>query len=291
MVPFCNNYVIDYESLDKLINKTLNSSVTGVVILGTTSEAPTLNYDEKVYLTKYIRNKISGIKKVMVGIGGNNTQDTLSFAQEIRYYCDYMLVTVPNYNKPTQSGIKAHFEYICNNNDLINKPFMLYNVPSRCGVNMTPETVSDVFNSCNNACAIKEASGSISQSISIRSLCDIQIFSGDDGLVVPIMSIGGSGLISVVSNILPNEINRVYELCKSNDYKNATSEYLKLNEICKNLFIETNPVPGKELLKHIGVFKTSTPRLPLVKMSPENKEKLIISYDKFRNVDDVLHQI
>ena len=283
MTPFDEKFQIDYKSYDNLINKILESNITGVVVLGTTSEAPTLSQDEKLYLVKYVWSKLNGIKKVIVGIGGNNTFNTLSFAQDIQDYCDYMMITVPNYNKPSQSGIEEHFKFVCNNVELRQKPFILYNVPSRCGINLEPSTILNVYNSCENVCAIKEASGSLEQALNIRSLCDIQVFSGDDSLTVPIMSIGGCGVISVISNILPNKINEIYNDCVSNKYDVASKKYLYIHKIVKSLFIESNPVPGKLLLVLDGIFSNEIPRLPLVKLSNKNREIINSIYEEYKS--------
>lgn len=270
MTPFNDDFSIDYESYNKLLDKTESSDITGVVVLGTTSESPTLSMVEKRTLVSLVWERFKGKKKVMVGIGGNNTINTLKFALEVKDQCDYMMITVPNYNKPSQRGIQSHFEFVCNNEKLQDIPFVLYNVPSRCGVGLEPKTICNVYNSCQNVCAIKEASGSLEQALNIKSLCDIQIFSGDDSLTVPIMSIGGSGVISVVANILPEQINQIYLLCSRGNYTEATNKYIKLHPLIKGLFIESNPVPGKELLRITGVFKNNVPRLPLVTMSKEN---------------------
>ena len=283
MTPFNDDFSIDYESYNQLLDKTDSSDITGVVVLGTTSESPTLSMVEKRTLVSLVWEKFKGKKKVMVGIGGNNTIDTLKFALEIKDQCDYMMITVPNYNKPSQKGIQSHFEFVCNNEELQHIPFVLYNVPSRCGVGLEPVTICNVYNSCQNVCAIKEASGSLEQALNIRSLCDIQIFSGDDSLTVPIMSIGGSGVISVVANILPEQINQVYLLCSRSNYADAMKKYIKLHPVIKGLFIESNPVPGKELLKLTGVFKSNKPRLPLVTMSDENTSTVHQRYYTYMN--------
>ena len=282
MTPFDEKFQIDYKSFDNLINKILKSHITGVVVLGTSSEVPTLSHTEKLLLVKYVWSKFKGVKKVIVGIGGNNTFNTLSFGKDIRDYCDYIMITVPNYNKPSQSGIQEHFKFVCTNNELRDKPFILYNVPSRCGVNLEPSTIFNVYNSCENVCAIKEASGSLEQVLNIRSLCDIQIFSGDDSLTVPIMSIGGCGVISVISNILPNKIHEIYNDCVNNKYNLASEKYLCIHEIVKSLFIESNPVPGKLLLVLEGVFSNELPRLPLVKLSNENRKIIHSIYNQYK---------
>jgi 4-hydroxy-tetrahydrodipicolinate synthase len=280
MTPFING-VIDYESYERLIDHQLNSNITGVVVLGTTSESPTLGENEKFQLVEYVYNKLVNTnKKIIVGIGGNNTIDTLNFGLLIKDLCDYMMFTVPNYNKPNQDGIYEHFKYICTNDGLLNKAFILYNIPSRTCVNMLPDTVMRLFNDFNNIKAIKEASGDINQIMEIKNKCNIKIFSGDDMMSVPVTSIGGSGTISVLGNILPNETMMLFELCKNNDYNNAILLHSVLHKLIKSLFMDTNPVPGKELLHYINIFSSSEVRLPLVCLSDNNKNIISNIYNE-----------
>jgi len=277
MTPFnIDTSSIDFVSYENLLNKQYESDITGVVVLGTTSESPTLTYDEKLMLVKIVWDKLHLTKKIVVGVGGNNTLETLQFANEIQDYCHYIMVTVPNYNKPTQAGICEHFLTICQN---VTKPCIIYNIPSRCGVNMLPETLKYVYDNCKNIIAVKESSNSLNQILHLKNICNkIQIFSGDDGLIIPVMAIGGVGVISVAGNILPDTINELYQLCKKNKYEEANKLYCKLHNIIQTLFIETNPVPGKRLLELCGIINHSIPRLPLVKMSYENEKKVYECY-------------
>ena len=279
VTPFTEDNEIDFQSYDKLLDKINSSSIEGVVVLGTTSESPTLSYNEKMLLVKTVWNRFAGQKKVVVGIGGKNTMETLEFAKDVKEYCDSMMVTVPHYNKPSQEGIKQHFLTICLEEELKQRKFILYNIPSRCGVNMLPDTIAQVYNECENIVAIKEASGSLNQAMEIMSKCDIQIFSGDDSLILPIMSIGGCGVISVIGNILPDKLHNIYSLCDSGNMAQARSEFYKLYDLMKALFIETNPVPTKALLKHIGIFDCSKPRLPLVEINDNSFSQLINSFE------------
>lgn len=276
MTPFNEDDTIDYESYKKLIDLQINSYITGVVVLGTTSESPTLSRDEQSDLVKYVYKRIKdkgSDKKIIIGVGGNNTQETSKFAYYNQEYCDYVMITVPSYNKPSQDGIYEHFNLVCQT--VNEKPVILYNIPGRTGVNMLPETIKKVYDTNKNVCAIKEASGSISQIMDLISICDIKVFSGDDGLTIPVTSIGGKGVISVVSNVCPNETSNVYKYCINNKYKEARLEYSKLNDLVKMLFIESNPVPGKEMLCKLGIFNTSKVRLPLTNLNEENKLKVL----------------
>lgn len=276
MTPFNEDDTIDYESYKKLIDLQINSYITGVVVLGTTSESPTLSRDEQSDLVKYVYKRIKdkgSDKKIIIGVGGNNTQETSKFAYYNQEYCDYVMITVPSYNKPSQDGIYEHFNLVCQT--VNEKPVILYNIPGRTGVNMLPETIKKVYDTNKNVCAIKEASGSISQIMDLISICDIKVFSGDDGLTIPVTSVGGAGVISVVSNICPNETSNVYKYCVNNKYKEARLEYSKLNDLVKMLFIESNPVPGKEMLCKLGIFNTPKVRLPLTNLNEENKLKVL----------------
>ena len=291
MTPFNEDETIDYESYKKLIDLQINSHVTGVVVLGTTSESPTLSRDEQTDLVKYVYKRIKdkgSDKKIIIGVGGNNTQDTSKFAYYNQEYCDYVMITVPSYNKPSQDGIYEHFKTVCQ--IVIDKPVILYNVPGRTGVNMLPETVAKIYENNANVCAIKEASGSISQIMDIISLCKIKVFAGDDGLTIPVASVGGTGVISVVSNIFPNEISNVYTYCVNNKYEEARIEYSKLYDLVKMLFIESNPVPGKEMLCKLGIFQNSKVRLPLTNLKEENKLKVLkVLLSKIGNIDNFLN--
>jgi len=283
MTPFLNG-AIDYESYDKLIEHQMNSNITGVVVLGTTSESSTLGELEKLELVQFVYNRLGNTnKKIIIGIGGNNTIDTLNFAEIVKNYCDYMMVTVPNYNKPSQKGIYEHFKFICSNDLVADKPFILYNIPSRTGVNMLPETVAQLYNDNNNIVAIKEASGDINQIMEIRTLCNIKVFSGDDLMTIPVSSIGGCGTISVLSNILPNEMMNLYNMCANYNYNIAYEVHKHMHKLIKSLFIESNPVPGKVLLNHINLFESSSVRLPLVEMDDDKRNKIINIYNSFIN--------
>ena len=283
VTPFTECNEIDFESYDRLLDSIYKSKIEGVVVLGTTSESPTLNYNEKMILVKTVWKKFGGVKKVVIGVGGNNTIETLEFAKDVKDYCDYIMVTVPHYNKPSQEGIKRHFLTICLDEEIKQRKFILYNIPSRCGVNMLPDTIAEVYNVCENIVAIKEATGSINQVIDIRSKCDIQIFSGDDSLILPIMSVGGCGVISVIGNVLPDKLHDIYSLYETGNILEAQNKFYQLYEAMKSLFIETNPVPTKALLQYINIFTCSKPRLPLVSLSDSNLLKVVSIFEKIKS--------
>ena len=257
------------------------------MLLGTTSESPTLNEYEKKEIVKFTHDFVDNRKNIIVGVGGNNTTATIDFAKYCFDYCTGFMVTVPNYNKPTQDGIYQHFYAICQNSELKEKPVIMYNIPSRCGVNMLPETVVRIAHDCPNVLAIKEASGSIDQAMRIKELCDIKIFSGDDALILPIMSIGGSGVISVASNIIPKYICNIVDSCLDDNYLDARKMFYKAYKFIKMLFIETNPSPIKYILYRISLINNDIMRLPLCKMQDDNKNNLFSSFlECFNNEDE-----
>ena len=275
VTPFDNEGNIDYDSYDKLIDKQVESDITGIFLHGTTSESPTLILEEKLQMVHHVYKRVENRKKIIVGVGGNNTSEALVFAKFCVPYCYGMMVTVPNYNKPSQEGIYHHFYTICMDNKLCNIPFILYNIPSRCGVNMEPETIARVFENCPNVLAIKEASGSMDQVMKIKSLCNIKIFAGDDALILPIMTLGGSGVISVVGNLFPNEIHLVWKLCDRYNYNDARILFYSLYDLIKILFIETNPAPTKYILHTYNMINSGHMRLPLYHITDENKLNII----------------
>lgn len=273
VTPFdCDNY-IDYDSLENLIEKQCESNVTGLIVLGTTSESPTINMKEKEKIVEFVSSKLRNRKKLIVGVGGNDTVNVINFANFCKNLCDGFMVTVPNYNKPSQEGIFRHFTFI--SKTFSSKPIILYNIPSRCGVNMLPETVKRIFDENKNVLAIKEASGSMDQVMKIKSICDIKIFSGDDSLVLPIMSLGGSGVISVLSNLYPDVVFKIFDKCRLNNYDEARNTYFKFHNLIKLMFIETNPVPIKLLLFYAKLIKNKNVRLPLCEIEDEKNIELL----------------
>ena len=222
-------------------------------------------------------NKVT--KEVIVGIGGNNTKDCVNFGKKIENYCDSFMITVPHYNKPQQESIYYHFKIICSNFE--NKDFILYNIPSRTGINMEPEYIAKCYNNIKNIVAIKESSNSLKQICDIKSLCDISILAGDDINFLSTNALGGVGLVSVIGNLCPNKLCEMF-FC---DNKQEQVElFYKMYDLLKNILIETNPVPIKFLVNEINLIKYDSVRLPLMCLSDENKKKLINSYEKFLNL-------
>ena len=259
VTPFNKNEDIDYDSLLKLLNYQNEKKTTGIVLLGTTGESPTLSTEEKKELVKYVsQNK--GNLDLIIGVGGNNTREVIEFTKYCNQYGDGLMVTVPNYNKPMQEGIYQHFCKISESTEL---PIIMYNIPSRCGVNMNYETIVRLYHYCKNIVAIKEASGDLGQIQDIMNNCEIDIYAGDDSQLVPVMSLGGKGVISVYANIDPTPVIITYQNCIDNQYPKAREEYFKYHDKIKELFVETNPIPVKKIMADKGMLNKVF-RLPLM---------------------------
>jgi len=266
-----DNNKVDLISIKNLITFQIKSGIKNIVLLGTTSETPTLDDNEQQDIAKFVWENFRDKVNIIIGIGGNNTKSTIENGIKLKEYCNSFMVTVPYYNKPSQVGIYQHFLTI--SKFFYDKSIMLYNVPSRCGVSMSPEIVAELFKANSNIKAIKEASGNVNNSIQILKLCDIVVLSGDDSLTLPILSIGGKGVVSVASNIVPKKITSLVHKFLNNELSEAIKINLELFNLFKNLFIDTNPVPLKYMLKQLGLCKDCSVRLPLVEI--ENNDILL----------------
>jgi 4-hydroxy-tetrahydrodipicolinate synthase len=284
VTPFNSDLSINYENIDKWLKIQLSSDVIGLVLMGTTSESPTINRSEQLDIIKYIfeKNKTHDKPKfIIAGVGGNDTRETLEFSKLCIDSCDAFMVTVPSYNKPTQKGIVEHYKMICNDDLIKTKPIIMYNVPSRTGVNMLPETMLNITECCSNVVAVKEASGSIDQLINIRSMIPkLKVFSGDDNLLLDFMIHGGSGVISVASNVIPQCVYYLTKYCLDGKYICARETFYKIkyNEFIKALFIESNPIPIKYILHTLNIYDNCIMRLPLTKLDEKFNE---IVYNAF----------
>lgn len=264
---------INYEEFGKLIENQIENSVDAIIVCGTTGESATMSEEEKKEVIKYSINKINKRTKVIIGTGCNNTKKAIEmskFAEEVG--ADALLVVTPYYNKATQAGLVAHYKAIA---ESVNIPIIMYSVPSRTGVNILPETCLEL-SKIDNIVAIKEASGNISQVAKIASLCgdNLDIYSGNDDQIVPILSLGGKGVISVLSNIMPKYTHdMVYEYLNGN-LKEATKMQLEVIELIDMLFCEVNPIPVKYALNVMG-YNFGVPRLPLTELSKTNQEKMV----------------
>jgi len=278
--PFTEDYQVDYNTLVIHMKILLNNN-SGIVLFGTTGECPTLNISEKVAIIKYLDGFLTADDKAkfIIGVGGNNTKECMEMAELATHY-NYtnIMVTTPYYNKPSQHGLYSHFKTIADYhlNICADSNVVLYNVPGRCVINLAPDTVKLLCKDCPNITAIKEASGNISQAITLKTLIPkLKVYSGDDALLVPMMSIGASGLISVISNIFPKQIHEILTHCKNSQFELAFCKYQKYHNFTELMFCESNPVPIKFALYYTKLYKTPFVRLPLEQLAETNKERII----------------
>jgi len=261
---------IDEKAFRKLIEFHIDNGTDGLVPCGCTGEAATLNLSEQKKLIKITMEISDKRLPVIAGTGSNNTAEAIeltSYAKKAG--CDGALIITPYYNKPTPEGQYRHYAEIAYKTEI---PIMLYNVPSRTGISLSPETIARL-SEIENIVAVKEAAGSVQQVVDILSLCDITVFSGDDFLTLPFMSVGAKGVVSVVANIIPGKVHDLVQLFFDGKIDESRKIHYEIMDLCKAMFIETNPLPVKTALGLMGMIDAQW-RLPLCEMMPENKEKL-----------------
>jgi len=272
ITPFRQDYELDIEGLKENVNFQIESGVNGLVVLGTTGEAPTISEEEKNVVIKTVIDTSNGKLPVIVGVGTYSTKETIKQAKKAKDLgADGLLIVAPYYNKPTQEGLYLHFKTI---SEAVDLPIIIYNIPSRTGVNIEVQTLARL-SQFNNIVAVKEASGSIVQVMDIiESLGDrYTILSGDDNLTLPMMALGAKGVISVISNILPKPLVEMVNYALNGNFDKAKELHYKLLPLFKAAFIETNPIPIKTMMNLVGM-KAGPCRLPLSPMLPQNLEKL-----------------
>ena len=273
VTPMKDNGEIDDEVLGQLIEDQIAGHTDAIIICGTTGEAPTLEDDEHLEAIRYTVDKTAGRIPVIAGTGSNNTAHAVMMSKEAQKLgADGCLLVAPYYNKATQNGLVRHFAAIAGAVDI---PCILYNVPSRTGSNILPETALRLANEVENIVGIKEASGNIGQVGKLAAICEgkLDIYSGNDDQIVPICALGGIGVISVLSNVAPRETHNMVEYCMMNRYDKARQLQHKALDLVNALFCEVNPIPVKAALRMQG-FEVGNPRLPLTEMEPEHKEVL-----------------
>ena len=272
VTPFNKDGSLNEDKLRELVRFHIDSGTDGLVPCATTSENPTYTWEEHFRIIELVVNEAAGNLKVVAGCGTNSTIrsiENLIKARELG--ADGAMVVTPYYNKPTQEGLYAHFMKLADDGGL---PLMLYNVPGRTGVNMKPSTVKRLSEH-ENIIALKEASADLEQMSEIISLCGdkLILMSGDDSLTLPILSIGGKGVVSVVGNIVPKDVISLISIFEEGDLEEARRLHFRLLPLCQAMFIETNPMPVKEAMNILDMGVGDV-RLPLVRMLPENIKKL-----------------
>lgn len=282
VTPFMENGAVDFAAVARIVDNLVEGGVDYILVLGTTGETPTLTTDERRALIRFVRERVAGRVHLMVGVGGNCTHDVVTTLRtwDLSGY-DAILSVNPYYNKPNQEGLYQHFKAIAEASPL---PIMLYNIPGRTGVNMTPETIARIATDCENVIGVKEASGNLEQMKQVKALTpsNFLLISGDDGLTVEVIKRGGVGVISVLANAYPAETAEVVNLALNGNIAEAEQKLAALDAIIASLFEEGNPVGVKTTLYLKGVC-SNTMRLPLVPGSASLQEKmknLIAEYEK-----------
>jgi 4-hydroxy-tetrahydrodipicolinate synthase len=262
---------LDEKAFKNLIEFQLKGRINGVVPCGTTGEAPTLSYEEHEKVIELAVKYVNGKVPVIAGTGSNSTQEAIELtAGAKKLGANFCLLTTPYYNKPTQEGLYQHFKAIA---EAVNIPLILYNIPGRTGINMAPETIFRLSR-IKNIVGIKEAAGSLTQVSDIHRLTKgtFTILSGDDNLFLPMMSVGAVGVISVLSNIMPKEMQSLYRaFLIEKDIKKAMNIHTRLMPLFQGIFVETNPIPIKEAMAYMGMLKKEF-RLPLCPLSDGNSK-------------------
>ncbi len=271
--PFKANGEVNYEEFEKLIEFQIENGTDAIIVCGTTGEAATMSEKEHMDVVKFCIDKVNKRVPVIAGTGSNCTATAIELSKLAEEYgADGILSVTPYYNKATQGGLVAHFSAIA---DAVNIPIILYNVPSRTGCNIQPETVVKLCREKKNIVGIKDATGNIAQTSRMMQLADgcVDLYSGNDDEIVPIMAVGGLGVISVLSNVAPKQTHEICQKCLDGDYAAARQLQFKALPLIKALFSEVNPIPVKSALDMIG-FQAGPLRLPLTKMEAANEDKL-----------------
>ena len=273
ITPFKEDESVDFEALKKLVEFQIKNGTDYLVVCGTTAETPTLTEDEKENITRFVVQQANGRIPIVLGIGGNNTKAVVEKLQKSDLTgIDAILSVTPYYNKPSQEGLYQHYAAIAK---VSPKPIILYNVPGRTGVNMTPETTLRLANEFSNICAVKEASGNFGQIDQIikNKPTAFLVISGDDGITFPLITLGAVGVISVIGNAFPSEFSRMVRLALHGDYDNARQIHYRFTELIELLFVEGNPAGVKSMLALMGLIENKL-RLPLVPNTINTYEKI-----------------
>ncbi len=271
--PMKKNGEIDYPAFEKLIEFQIAGGTDAIIVCGTTGEASTQSHEEHLETIKFCVDVVKKRIPVVAGTGSNCTETAVYLSKEAEGYgVDGVLLVSPYYNKATQNGLFQHFKTTA---EAISIPAILYNVPSRTGCNILPETAVRLAKEVKNIVGIKEASGNISQIAHLAAISKgcIDIYSGNDDQIIPIMSLGGIGVISVLANVAPKETHDICQLYLDGKVKEACAEQLRALDLCNALFCEVNPIPVKKALELMGIIPGGI-RLPLTEMEPANTERL-----------------
>lgn len=280
VTPMNSKGEIDYAKVEELAKYLIKNGSDGILVAGTTGESPTLTHEEELELLSTVKRATAGKAKIIMGAGSNSTQTAVKMSKLVeKEGADAILSVVPYYNKPSQAGMIAHFSAIAEATKL---PIILYNIPGRTGVNMTVETIAHLANKHKNIVAVKQSFPDMDMVTELRLQCpeDFVIYSGDDSLTLPMLSLGAHGVISVASHIYGNEIKTMIHNFKTGNYIFAKNMQMKLYPMFRKLFMAPNPTPVKAALDKLGIIKDYV-RLPLVELTSEQKAELFKVMNEF----------
>lgn len=273
VTPMHEDGTVNYEQFEKLLEFQIANGTDAIIVCGTTGESSTLSHEEHLDVIRYCTKVVAGRIPVIAGTGSNCTETAIYLSTEAeKMGVDGLLLVSPYYNKATQNGLYAHFKAVA---DSVKIPCLLYNVPSRTGCNILPETVVRLCRDVENIVGVKEASGNINQIAHLAAIADgkVDIYSGNDDQIVPIMSLGGLGVISVLSNVAPAQTHAICQNYLDGNVKESCRLQLKALDLCNALFCEVNPIPVKKALNLMGM-NAGALRMPLTEMEPANAERL-----------------
>lgn len=273
VTPFKANGEVNYEKFAELIEFQIANGTDAIIVCGTTGESSTLSHEEHLDVIRYCVEQVAGRIPVVAGTGSNSTETAVYLSTEAeKHGADALLLVTPYYNKATQNGLYHHFKTVA---DSVKLPCILYNVPSRTGCNIAPETAVRLCSEVENIVGIKEASSDISQIVKLMALAEgrVDLYSGNDDQIVPLLALGGKGVISVLSNVAPRQTHDICAKFFAGDVQGSCQEQLRAIPLCKALFCEVNPIPVKKALNLMGK-EAGVLRMPLTEMEEENTVKL-----------------
>ena len=271
VTPFHPDGSVNHEKYRELIDFQINNGTDAIVAVGTTGEASTLNYEDHAKLLETAITHTAGRVPVIAGTGSNDTTHCIRLSKDAKAMgADGLLLVTPYYNRTSQQGLIKHYSTIA---DVVDMPMILYNVPSRTSVNIQPETAAYLYNTVPQIVALKQANPALSETVKLASLCDITIYSGNDDLIIPMMALGGKGVISVLSNVAPRQTHDLCAAWLQGEHEKALQYQLDLLTLANALFMDVNPIPVKEALNQMG-FDVGSCRLPLCDMTDDSKQKL-----------------
>ena len=281
VTPFSEDKSVNYEELTRLIEFQIENETDAIIVMGTTGEPSTMTVEERLSVIAHAVDVVKGRIPVIAGSGGNNTDSVIAFSKKCEALgVNGLLVVTPYYNKCTQNGLYEHYKMVA---EAVSLPIIMYNVPSRTGVNILPKTAARLGKEVPNIVAMKEASGNITQVADLLKLAEgtLDVYSGNDDQIVPILSLGGIGVISVLSNIVPKDTHDMVMAYLEGDVKKAARLQLDYLDVIHALFSEVNPIPVKKALEYKG-FATKTLRMPLTEMEVEHAEELKAVMEKIQ---------